>query len=145
MSDPDTGELTFLRGQLDDIAARRGELTPQAVLDEARSRRHPLHGRFEWNDTEAAEKYRLAQARNLIRSVRVSYVDGDGFTQTVRAYHAVARPGGFEYKALDDVAADPVLTELVRRDMRRDWLTLRRRYEKFDEFLAMIAQDLQLT
>lgn len=48
-----------------------GELTPDAVLADAESVDSPLHGYFDWDDTSAAHKYRIDQARTLIRSVRV--------------------------------------------------------------------------
>jgi hypothetical protein len=51
--------------------AQRGMLSPHAVLDAASDPRHPLHSAFDWDDSEAAAKWRLEQARTLIRSVRV--------------------------------------------------------------------------
>jgi len=50
---------------------RRGKITPQQVLDAARDEDSPLHPFFEWDDDEAAEKWRLMQARTLIKSVKV--------------------------------------------------------------------------
>lgn len=49
----------------------QGRLTPEEVVEVARDPRHPLHGRFEWDDQKAGHAYRLAQARSLIRSVEV--------------------------------------------------------------------------
>lgn len=50
-----------------------GTITPEAVIDDARSPDSPLHGEFEWDDSAAAHAYRLDQARHLIRSVRVEF------------------------------------------------------------------------
>jgi hypothetical protein len=44
-----------------------GLLQPKEVVNEARSSKSPLHDRFEWDDSIAAEEYRLEQARQLIR------------------------------------------------------------------------------
>lgn len=44
-----------------------GILQPCAVVDAARPADSILHDRFEWDDSEAAEQYRLWQARQLIR------------------------------------------------------------------------------
>ena len=49
--------------------ANGGKLTPSAVVDDARNPSSPLHGQFEWDDSKAAEAYRVVQARTLIRSV----------------------------------------------------------------------------
>jgi hypothetical protein len=50
---------------------RKGRLTPDGVIDAARDPAHPLHSEFDWNDTVAAAKWRLQQARQLIASVQV--------------------------------------------------------------------------
>ena len=41
--------------------------TPESVLEKARDENTELHKCFEWDDSVAAEKYRLNQARNIIR------------------------------------------------------------------------------
>jgi len=56
-----------------------GCLQPQDVVDAARSETSPIHSFFDWDDTEAAEKWRVHQARNLIR-VTVEYIGGDDQT-----------------------------------------------------------------
>lgn len=42
------------------------KVTPQEVLEKAKDENSELHKCFEWNDTVAAEKYRLQQARAII-------------------------------------------------------------------------------
>lgn len=60
--------------ELKKIAAKRGGLLkPADVVDAAKSKQHPLHKKFCWDDTKAAQEYRLWQARELIMSVRVVY------------------------------------------------------------------------
>lgn len=51
---------------LDEIG-RDVEITPEQVLEKARDEQSELHKCFEWNDSIAAEKYRLQQARQLIQ------------------------------------------------------------------------------
>lgn len=48
-------------------------LTPDIVVESARNPESPLHARFEWDDTKAADEHRRAQARMLIRSIKVEY------------------------------------------------------------------------
>ena len=50
---------------------REGRLLPADVVDDARDADSPLHSHFEWDDSIAAEHYRLDQARNLIRSIKI--------------------------------------------------------------------------
>lgn len=42
------------------------------VVDAARSELSPIHEIFEWDDTVAAENYRVWQARKLIATVKVT-------------------------------------------------------------------------
>lgn len=47
------------------------KLTAEIVVKEAKPKSHPLHPCFEWNNVKAGREYRLQQARNLIRCVKV--------------------------------------------------------------------------
>ena len=49
-----------------------GRLQPADVVTDARDPTSPLHSHFEWDDGAAAERYRLSQARSLIRSVKIN-------------------------------------------------------------------------
>jgi hypothetical protein len=71
---------------LREIAAKHnGILRAEDVVREAESELHPLHSRFDWNDTTAAAKWRLHEARNMIRVVVTSASVG-GRDVTVRAF-----------------------------------------------------------
>lgn len=71
--------------------ASDGELTSAAVLKDACRPRSPIHSAFNWDDTDAAELYRLSQAGLLIRSVTVTFlIDGDEVNdEPIRAYVSV--------------------------------------------------------
>jgi len=47
------------------------EVKPEQVLDKAKDKKSELHKCFDWNDSTAAEKYRLIQARDVIRHLIV--------------------------------------------------------------------------
>jgi hypothetical protein len=47
------------------------KLTPAAVVEDARPETALLHEAFEWDDALAGEQYRLWQARQLIKAVRI--------------------------------------------------------------------------
>ena len=132
-----------LREALEDIQRRKGRLTPAIVVEASRPQKAPLHGRFEWDDTIAGEAWRRVQAHELIRSVRVGYTDRKGAPQSVRAWHAIPRPDSVEpvYERVEDIVADPFMTEIIRTTMRREWLALKRRYEHFEEFWRMVRGD----
>jgi hypothetical protein len=134
-----------LREHLQSIYDKYGTLTPAIVLDEARDEAHPLHGRFEWDDSAAAEQWRKSQAQELIRSVKVVYREATEKdpARSVRAFHAVRRDEGHVYEPVEKVVEDPFTKRLVMADMEREWKALKRRYEQFSEFAAMVRQDLE--
>ncbi len=132
-----------LREHIQAIYEEHNKLTPDLVLDAARHPDHPLHSRFEWDDTVAGEKYRKIQAQELIVVARVRYRDGKGKLQDVRAFHAMSSPdGGFEYQPAEEIASNEILTAILLRDMERDWKALKGRWSHFKEFVTMIRQDL---
>lgn len=131
-----------LRDQLQTIYDRRGRLTPALVVDEARDASHPLHHRFEWDNTVAGARWREQQAHELIRSVKISYATQTGAVKDVRAFHAVRQPTGHVYEPVERVVTDDVMRQVVLADMERQWRELRRRFEHFDEFAQMVQRDL---
>lgn len=137
-----------LREQLQAIYDEQGKLTPALLVTVAREEGHPLHDRFEWDDAVAGEAYRRSQAHDLIQSVRIVFRPADDKRpeKSIRAWHAVradpeAGNGGFAYVPADEVARDPLLAEMLLRDMRREWAQLKRRYEDFHEFWELVRAD----
>ncbi len=133
-----------LREQLLAIRTKYGALTPAHVVDEARAEDHPLHDRFEWNDEVAGEKWRRVQAHELIRSVKVSYVDAKGHHSEIRSFHAVRAPStpSYVYEPVEEVVQDEMATAVLLRDMERQWRELRARFDRFQEFRDMVRRDL---
>lgn len=65
------------------VADQHDESAPRALLDAARNPASPLHNLFEWDDSIAAERYRLAQAGALFRRVRLHVVRVDADTRQI--------------------------------------------------------------
>lgn len=134
-----------LREQLEAVYQQHSRLTPGLVVDTARPDDHPLHPRFEWNDALAGEAFRRQQAHELIQSVKIVHVRDDKEPLTVRAFHAVRDEEGFAFRSTDDILSDPLLTQMVLSDMKREWQTLRQRYQHFTEFRELVLTDLAQT
>lgn len=67
---------------VDTIAALQKSLgkdtvTAQELLDDSRAEDSPLHSCFEWDDSIAAEKFRVDQARRLIGSIEIEWIKSD--------------------------------------------------------------------
>ncbi len=82
-----------------------GMLNPHTVVEVAREPENVLHGHFTWDDTEAAEKYRLWQARKLINTI-VTILPNE--TTSVRMYVSLKDDRDDEggYRGLVDVLSD---------------------------------------
>ena len=78
----------------------------------------PLHDQFEWNDSAAAVQWRLAQARELIRSVKVEVQTERRIVSTVRYVRdpSAGEEQGYvdvnKLRGERDLAVDALLSEL---------------------------------
>lgn len=133
--------MSGLREQLQAIYDERGELTPRAVVESATPRNHPLHGFFEWDNKVAGEKYRLHQAEEMIRSVRVTYTNQSGEVQRIRWWHPV-RETTQVYDPLDVIANDPVSMQVLLRQADREWRQMKQRYGHLEEFWEAVRRDV---
>jgi hypothetical protein len=67
-----------------ELEDRYGRLTPEQVVDEAKDAKSPLHQFFDWDDSSAALSWRIEQARELIRRVKIEVVYEDRPVRVVR-------------------------------------------------------------
>lgn len=140
--------MSSLRDELQAVYDQHGKLTPELLVEAARPKGHPLHDRvFDRSTTEAAESWYRHRAHDLIQSVKIVYREASeetGPELRVRAWHAVRSEGpeAFNYQPVEKVAADPFTRQLVLREMEREWKQLFDRYEKFEEFLAIVTTDV---
>lgn len=124
---------------LDQIATKAGgELTPGAVVDAARAPRHALHPFFEWNDAAAAHKFRLDQARSLIRTIHA--VDEGADEGTAQAFISVSDRTGTSYRRLADVKANADLQAHVLAAAERDLVAFETRYRSLMSVCAIVQQ-----
>ena len=138
-----------LRDTLTTIYTERGRLTPPLVVEEASNPQHPLHSRFEWDDSIAGPKYRERQAADLIRSVRVRFTSTTSQEEIdVRAFvsrreagdpHAVAS----EYAPVEEIMLDDVARTILLRNMEREWVQFKRRYEHLREFGELTQREMR--
>ncbi len=68
-----------------------GAVTPEVVVEASKPKTAPLHNYFEWDDSIAGQRYRLDQARYLIRAV-VQPMKIDGQEIRTRAFVRVPSP-----------------------------------------------------
>ena len=123
---------------LEQLHSGHGQLTAEIVLEDARPPKSPLHNAFTWDDSEAAHKYRLEQARYIIRSI--VYLPAEmPRPEPVRAFVRVSPNGDDCYTPLHVAMGDEGLRrQVVLRALKelREW---RQRYTAIKELAAIHA------
>jgi predicted MarR family transcription regulator len=124
--------------ELKRIASEHGGiLNPADVVREARPPESPLHSKFEWNDTKAAEDYRVWQARQLIRVV-VEYV-GSG-DQAVMSKVFVSLTSDREdggYRPMVSVLADAGQRARLLADAVKEMESFEAKYKELQELVEV--------
>lgn len=119
-----------------------GRIQPRAVIESARSQRNPLHRHFEWDDSVAAESFRLEQARELIRCVRI--VDTGVERGSVRAFVSVKSESGVNYHSVRDVQNSATLRYAVLIQAEKDLDAWEKRYKELREICSVVAEARQM-
>lgn len=124
------------------IRQRDGKLTPAAVVDEARPEDSVLHPDFEWDDAEAAEKYRRHQARQMIAAVCIVQEETK---QPVRAFvnvQAAEEPqkgAGRQYLPLPVVLETPPLRSQMLADALKEAQVFQQKYQTLSALKPVFA------
>jgi hypothetical protein len=109
-----------IRAALRALEEPGGRLTAERVLEAARNPSSVLHERFDWDDPHAAEAHRLDQARELIRTCRITVITTPPVVITAYVRDATREPGEQGYRSIaslqtdEDAARATVLDEMAR-------------------------------
>jgi len=114
-------------------AENGGVLEPTQVVEAARDEDSPLHSSFTWDDGEAAEKWRVHQARNLIR-VMVEYIDVEKSepSKVFVALRSEAKTGG-GYRRTVDVMSDADMRAQLLKQAFEDAKLFKLKYKRLTE------------
>ncbi len=119
---------------------------PRQVLEKARQGDPRLRGYFEWDDSVAAEEYRLVQARQIVRRVKVSVIPApDAKPVLVRALisrRELPEDGqSGSYMAIEEIVGRTTYEASVVDSIKRDLLRLERKYQN-TALLFSVAEEL---
>ncbi len=134
-----TGSAEPAHKALEILRKKNGVLRPKEVVEKARNSRSKLHKYFMWDDTEAAQRFREEQARLLIRSIEVIYIESPNAV-AVNTYQVVTEPTESDdvkprkvYTSTAEALADPVMRGEILGNAIRDALSFRRKYAALQE------------
>lgn len=126
------------RVELDALLAQHGgTITPAQVVAFAKNPETALHGVFEWDDGEAAQKYREVQAARYIRAV-ARIIERPG-TKPVRVRAFVSLPEEQGYRDINGVLEDPESRDALLRQALRELAAFRAKYKNLQELAAIFA------
>ncbi len=123
-----------------------GSLRPEHIVNESRGKKAPLHSLFEWDDSKAAEHYRLQQARTIINNVVVTVVS-NGAPVIYDVFEIVTTPNEItkiperSYKEFTAMTFDEI--DEVKQNTLEQLQILQEKLKRFNDFkpaLQPIAQ-----
>lgn len=124
------------------MSEHHGMLFAEDVVREARADSSPLHKYFQWDDSSAAEAWRLQQARQLIGVCVEIIGDGEG-AKEVDVFVSLREDRGDKggYRELVTVLSNPSNRANLLRDALDEMIHFREKYQTLtqlaDVFQAM--------
>lgn len=136
-----TRQKALLRSELEKIRKRNsdGLLVASEVVDEARHPDSPLHSSFEWDDEKAAEHYRLAQARALIRCVIIEDASGKEAPAYVSLMDDRQNEAG-GYRKTEDILDSKEYLAALERTAKVELESWTRRYQVLTGLVTAVAK-----
>ena len=119
---------------ISDIRERNNGMIQAAdLVNEARPKRSPLNGLFEWRNGVAAEKFREEQARRVIRAVRTVFDESSDEPIETVAFVRVRIEGNSGYVSAVQAMTDDELRGQVLAEARAAILGWQKRYRHLGE------------
>ena len=130
--------------RLKKLEGRSGTLTPNKVLDDARRKDSPLHDYFEWDNGVAGERWRVNQARELIREYRVDVKLVGGGVVNIPKYFSITAEDGTDadqnnrvYVSYEKAKDNPVIVEKIVLQALDEANSWRERYRAYSELRSI--------
>lgn len=113
-------------------------LTPEAVVEEAKNPESPLHHIFDWDDTVAAHKWRLQQARVLINEIEIVVENGTVYpafenVTVVLETTDNSKETERQYFSRPEIMAEPNMREQVIRRAMAQAVYWKHQYSSYQE------------
>lgn len=118
-----------------------GLLRAEDIVDSARHPDSAIHKYFEWDDGIAAEKYRLSQARAMIRKLVVvgPDIDASPVPKYVSLQLDRAKPGG-GYRETKQVVASKELLKQLEETAKKDIDGVLHRYQMLTDLCERVRR-----
>ena len=115
---------------------------PRDVVEDARKDTSVLHDAFEWDDSVAGEKYRIEQAGQLLRTIKVQF--SKYYDEPIRAFISInlleieeeVEPGESTRvnRRVEQVMNNDVQRTYIMKQLQKELRSFERRLRRFEEF-----------
>ena len=123
--------------KIEEIIQQYGAVTKENFLEASKPADSVTHNLFEWDDTKAAEKYRLHQSNMIINSLTVQVnVENRATPITTRAFVNVQKEDGrqkAEFLRIDTAFSDMECKTIVLANAIQELREFRKKYETYSE------------
>ncbi len=132
----DIGATRLSRAQVSELRrlSQDGTVRAREIVDAARDESSVLHSLFEWDDTEAAEQWRLYQARHIVRKVYIVLSKHEERkTRFYVSLRSEREKGGGVIRVVTNIMSDDDLRAEYIEDAKADLKAFRDKYETLRE------------
>lgn len=134
--------------EMERIETLYGSLTPQNILDASRPKNALFHTLFQWDDTQAAEQYRLQQARTILNNIEVTVIS-DGQPKQLAVYEVIKQPSSTQvYKSINTMSVNDIdfirMRTIKELNILKDKLSIYKEFSKVTSSLNQAIQDLNI-
>lgn len=134
-----------VKAELEQIRKKHGGLLQEEdVVSQARNPRSALHDYFIWDDTEAATRYRLIQAQELIVRMTVHLVESSNEPQRMYVSLTSDRDKGGGYRYVMDVLSDKARYARLLADAVAELQAFQRKYDQLKELKPIFREASKL-
>lgn len=108
--------------------------TPQQILEKARDSNTELHKCFTRDDTEAAEKWRISEARAIVRNLKIIEQKSDKQSEptTIRVFYKTDNESG--YKPTKLILKKPDEYKALVERCRSELLAIKQKFNSISEY-----------
>lgn len=121
--------------ELERIYKRDGIITPEKVLEDNTETGTPLHNCFEWDNTAAAHKYRVKQAKEIIQTI-IFVPDSVPQSPPVRAFVSVSK----DFHPISVVLDDDSMKESLLSCAVSELKAFQRKYQTLSELAGVFKE-----
>lgn len=122
------------------IEQENGVINRRLVLESAKPKDSPIHDLFEWDDTIAAESYRLSQARLLISNLNLVIEKEEAEPLEIRAYVNISEVKEGSFINIESAFKSEESKELVMKRALQELKAFENKYRNLKIFSNLFIE-----